>query len=90
MNTRCTENRGILFHKEWARISSVTTFYVGLAGGKILSGKISQFIPLWQLSFLTKPAVVSPELKDCCEPFLHLWPWRYQKKLGAVVSTCIE
>lgn len=28
--------------------------HISLVGGKILSGKISQFIPLWQPSFLTK------------------------------------
>lgn len=49
-----------------------------------------QFIPFWQLSFLTKPAVGLPEFKDHCEPFVHLWWWWYQRKLGAAVSTCIE
>ena len=51
----------------------MTTLYTGLAGGKILSGKSSQFIPFWQPAFLTKPAVGLPEFKDHCEPFVHLW-----------------
>lgn len=49
-----------------------------------------QFIPLWQLSFLTKPAVGLPEFKDHCEPSVHLWRWWYPRKLGAAVSTCAE
>lgn len=36
----------------------------------------------WQASFLTKAVVGLLEPKDCCEPFLHLQPWRWQRKLG--------
>lgn len=54
----------------------MTTFYIGPAGEKMLSGKISQFIPLWQSSLLTKAVVRLLEHRDYREPFLLPWPWR--------------
>lgn len=68
-----------------AWFSSVTTFTLAFLEGRYFLEKSVSLSLSGSLPFSPKLVDGSPELKNCQHPFLHLWSWRQQSKLGAVV-----